>query len=65
MQTGVGQKLQAARKRSGLTQAEVSERSGVHDTEISRIEAGKRDPRVSTLIRLAKAVGVAPGDLLS
>jgi transcriptional regulator with XRE-family HTH domain len=47
-----------------LTQEEVAERSGVHATEVSRIEAGKRDPRVSTVARLAKAVGLKPGDLL-
>jgi transcriptional regulator with XRE-family HTH domain len=47
-----------------MTQEEVAERSGVHATEVSRIEGGKRDPRVSTLIRLAAAVKVKPGQLL-
>jgi transcriptional regulator with XRE-family HTH domain len=56
--------LRLARKRLGLSQEEVGYRSGVHPTEISRIEAGKRDPRVSTLRRLEEAVGVSPGDLL-
>ncbi len=60
----LGSNLRAARKGLGLTQEEVAERSGVHATEVSRIEAGKRDPRVSTLQRLAKAVEVQPGQLL-
>jgi transcriptional regulator with XRE-family HTH domain len=60
----LGTNLKAARKRLGLTQEQVAERSGVHATEISRIEAGKRDPQVSTLRRLAKAVEVPPGQLL-
>jgi len=47
-----------------LSQEQVAERSGVHATEVSRIEAGKRDPRVSTVERLAKAVQVRPGQLL-
>jgi transcriptional regulator with XRE-family HTH domain len=47
-----------------LTQEEVAERSGVHATEVSRIEGDKRDPKVSTVERLAKAVGVPPSDLL-
>lgn len=47
-----------------MTQEEVAERSGVHATEVSRIEAGKRDPRVSTVIRLAQALDVKPGKLL-
>jgi transcriptional regulator with XRE-family HTH domain len=60
----LGRNLRRARQRLELTQEEVAERSGVHATEVSRIEAGKRDPRVSTVARLAKAVGVKPGDLL-
>lgn len=47
-----------------MTQEEVSERSGVQAGEISRIERGKRDPQVSTLLKLAKAVKVPPGRLL-
>ncbi len=60
----LGTNLLAARKRLGLTQEEVAERSGVHATEVSRIEAGKRDPKVSTLERLAAAVELTPGRLL-
>jgi transcriptional regulator with XRE-family HTH domain len=59
-----GENLRAARRRLKLTQEEVAERSGVHATEVSRIEAGKRDPKVSTLLRLAAAVEVPPGQLL-
>jgi transcriptional regulator with XRE-family HTH domain len=47
-----------------MTQEEVGEESGVHPTEVSRIESGKRDPQVSTVERLAKAVGVSASDLL-
>lgn len=61
---GFGTNLRAARERLGLTQEEVAQRSGVHSTEVSRIEAGKRDPKVSTLERLARAVEVKPGRLL-
>jgi transcriptional regulator with XRE-family HTH domain len=51
-------------KKLGMSQEQVAERSGVHATEVSRIEAGKRDPRVSTVERLAAAVNVKPGQLL-
>jgi transcriptional regulator with XRE-family HTH domain len=60
----LGPNLRAARKRLEITQEEVSNRSGVSASEVSRIEAGKRDPRVSTLIRLAAAVEVPPDQLL-
>lgn len=60
----LGSNLRAARARLELTQEQVAERSGVHATEVSRIEAGKRDPQVSTLEKLAAAVEVPPGRLL-
>ncbi|HSS42327.1 MAG TPA: helix-turn-helix transcriptional regulator [Solirubrobacterales bacterium] len=60
----LGRNLRAARERLGLTQEQVSERSGVQAGEVSRIERGKRDPKVSTLEKLAAAVEAEPGDLL-
>jgi len=60
----LGPNLRAARLKLELSQEQVSERSGVHATEVSRIEAGKRDPRVSTVERLARAVKLRPGQLL-
>jgi XRE family transcriptional regulator, fatty acid utilization regulator len=60
----LGTNLREARERLGLTQEQVAERCGVHATEVSRIEGGKRDPKVSTLERLAKAVEVKPARLL-
>lgn len=60
----LGKNLREARLRLGLTQEEVADRSGLQAGEVSRIEAGKRDPKVSTVERLAKAVEVPPGRLL-
>jgi transcriptional regulator with XRE-family HTH domain len=60
----LGTNLREARERLGLTQEQVALRSGVHATEVSRIEAGKRDPQVSTLRRLAKALEISPDQLL-
>jgi transcriptional regulator with XRE-family HTH domain len=60
----LGTNLREAREKLELTQEQVAERSGVHATEVSRIEAGKRDPRISTLVKLAGAVQVKPGELL-
>jgi transcriptional regulator with XRE-family HTH domain len=61
---GIGTNLRAARERLGLSQEQVANRCGVHATEVSRIEGGKRDPRVSTVVRLARAVEVEPAELL-
>jgi transcriptional regulator with XRE-family HTH domain len=60
----LGRNLRRARERAELTQEQVAERSGVHATEVSRIEGGKRDPKVSTVQRLAEAIGVTASDLL-
>ncbi|HSS43320.1 MAG TPA: helix-turn-helix transcriptional regulator [Solirubrobacterales bacterium] len=60
----LGPNLREARLKLEMTQERVAERSGVHATEVSRIEAGKRDPRVSTVERLARAVNLRPGQLL-
>lgn len=64
VQRALGKNLRQARERAGLTQEAVAERSGVHPTEVSRIEAGKRDPRIATVVALADAVGVSVSDLL-
>ena len=64
MAGNLGRNLRRLRKERELTQEEVGHRSGVHPTEVSRIEAGKRDPQVSTVERLAKALGVHASDLL-
>jgi transcriptional regulator with XRE-family HTH domain len=60
----LGPNLRKARLELEMSQEQVADRSGVHATEVSRIEAGKRDPRVSTVERLAKAVKMRPGQLL-
>jgi len=44
---------------------QLSDLSGLHMTEISRLERGTRDPRLSTVVRLARALEVAPGELLT
>ncbi|WP_406628298.1 helix-turn-helix domain-containing protein [Patulibacter brassicae] len=56
--------VRAAREASGFTQEDVADRSGIHPTEVSRIERGLRDPRISTVLRLAKALDVPPSSLI-
>jgi transcriptional regulator with XRE-family HTH domain len=60
----LGANLRKARDGLELTQEQVAQRSGVQAGEISRIEAGKRDPQVSTVLKLAKAIELRPGQLL-
>ncbi len=50
--------IAVARKRAGLTQAELSERTGIAQGDISNIEKGNVDPRLSTLIRIAMVLNL-------
>ena len=46
-----------ARREQGLTQKELSERSGIAQGDISKLENGSANPSVKTLMRLASAMG--------
>jgi transcriptional regulator with XRE-family HTH domain len=59
-----GANLRRIRVREGLSQEALAVRASLHRTEIDKLEAGKRVPRVDTLIRLAGAMAVPPGELL-
>ena len=45
-----------ARVQAGLTQSQLSERSGISQADISRLEKGTRNPSLSLLKRLAEAM---------
>lgn len=47
-----------ARTSQNLTQKELSERTGIAQTEISRLENGTRNPSVKLLQRLADGMGM-------
>ncbi len=45
-----------ARIQAGLTQIQLSEKSGISQADISRLERGTRNPSLSLLKRLAEAM---------
>lgn len=47
-----------ARTSQNLTQKELSQRSGIAQTEISKIEKGTRNPSIKLLQRLADGMGM-------
>jgi len=47
-----------ARKKQNLTQKEVSERTGITQADISRIENGTRNPSINMVQRLAEGLGM-------
>jgi transcriptional regulator with XRE-family HTH domain len=61
---GFGRNLVRCRKRAGLSQEELGFLAALHRTEIGMLERGIRLARIDTLVKLAGALGVPPGDLL-
>jgi transcriptional regulator with XRE-family HTH domain len=60
----VGRNFARIRKRKGLTQEQVEERSGFSQQYLSGLERGRRNPTVVTLLELARALGVSYVDLV-
>jgi transcriptional regulator with XRE-family HTH domain len=56
--------LRQARQRAGLSQEALGYRSGLHRTEISLLERAGRDPQLSTIVKLARALDLRASALL-
>jgi ribosome-binding protein aMBF1 (putative translation factor) len=54
----VPQQLAAAREARQMTQRQLAKATGIHQSEISRIERGQISPTLETLTRLVAALGV-------
>jgi transcriptional regulator with XRE-family HTH domain len=65
VQTRFGESLRARRRAAGLSQERLASESGLHRTEISLLERGTRDPRLSTIERLARALGTDAAELVT
>jgi transcriptional regulator with XRE-family HTH domain len=59
-----GENLRRARNRAGLSQEELGLRSSLHRTEIGLLERGSRIPRIDTLVKVASALAIPPGELI-
>ena len=57
MLDGAGAVIREARRRSGLSQAELARRAHVSQPVISAYESGRREPGLSMLTRLVEASG--------
>lgn len=60
----VASRIREVRLLRGMTQAEVAQVSGIAVHEISKMENGKRAPRLESLEKIALALRVAPSELL-
>ena len=56
--------LKLIRERKGLSQRALAAKAKMSQTFLSNVESGKADPSLSTLTRLAKALGVTVSELV-
>jgi len=54
----VGKRIQECRQKAGLTQEQLSEKSGISQKHISRIEQGYHDTHFTMIYRIAKTLNV-------
>jgi DNA-binding XRE family transcriptional regulator len=57
--------LRRLRAQAGMSQEQLSARTGLHPTEISRLERAVREPRLGTIVRLARGLDVKVERLVS
>ena len=52
-------RLKEWRERRGLSVRKLAARSGVHFVSIAKLEAGRLDPQLSTVLKLSAALGIS------
>lgn len=58
-----GKRLRQLRKKKGFNQLEFSEKCGIENSHLSRLETGKREPGLYMLDLLAKGLGISISEL--
>jgi transcriptional regulator with XRE-family HTH domain len=64
MDDAFGVALRKLRGVSSLSQEQLAEKSGLHRTYISLLERGEKSPTLTTICKLASALGVTPHNLV-
>jgi transcriptional regulator with XRE-family HTH domain len=60
----LGNEIRRAREAKGLSQEELAELAELSRNYVGFIERAERSPRVTTIFKLARALGLHPSDLL-
>jgi transcriptional regulator with XRE-family HTH domain len=60
----IGENVRRLRVREAMTQRELAAKAGITETTLSRIERDVREPHMSTIRKLADALGVHPRALV-
>ena len=59
----VGRNIKKEREARGWSQEELADRAGLHRTYVSGVERGVRNPTVTVLERMAKALSLKIGQI--
>lgn len=59
-----GKKVQALRQKRGISQERLAHKVGVHRTYLGFVERGERNPTLTKIEKIAKALNVSIQDLL-
>jgi transcriptional regulator with XRE-family HTH domain len=59
-----GKRVTECRKKKGITVRELAEAAGLDIRQVQKVEAGKLNFHLSTVMALAAGLGVSPADLL-
>jgi transcriptional regulator with XRE-family HTH domain len=55
--------MRELRAEHDISQDDLAKATGIHPTAIGRLERGSREPRLSTILRIARGLDVQPGAL--
>ncbi len=61
----LGERIRSYRRARGLTQEALAEKLGLSVAYVSIIERGGRNPPYTTLLAIARALRVSPGEIVS
>jgi transcriptional regulator with XRE-family HTH domain len=56
----IGRRLRTERTRRFLTQTQLAQKAGISQKQLSKIENDEVEPRFSTILSLAEALGADP-----
>jgi transcriptional regulator with XRE-family HTH domain len=60
----VGMRIRELRVAKGISQEALADEAGVHRTYMGSVERGERNISLDNIVRIARALKVAPGALL-
>jgi transcriptional regulator with XRE-family HTH domain len=63
MLRALGKRVRDLRHARGFSQERLAELADIHENHVRRIEGGTANPSYLVVFRLARALGVKPGDL--